>query len=425
MSIQQTTTPEAPPMEAHELSRKTFPYGDARDWFLQKRFGMFIHWGIYAVQAYHEQAQVHLNIPPEEYAKLAQRFNPVDFDPDAWIDLAQEAGMEYLVFTTKHHDGFCMWDTKQTDFNVMNTPYGRDIVKMLAEACHRRGMKLGLYYSCVDWHQPNYPNAGSSTHELPEPKPGDKPDWDKYIAFVCEQVKELCGGDYGEIGAFWWDMNPAKYEAPEVNELIRQLQPGAVINGRGFSPGDYTGMEREYTRDESRAPFPHKIEACNSVGIHSWGFKEEEDFYTLFHLESAMARILMRGGNYLLNVGPDANGVIQPKYADRLRAIGRWFKNCREALIDVELANDKIRSQTTFASERHGAFYLALVEHPIATGCFVPPFQEAPKSIILLNNGKPVDFDIHLQHGRHPMLRLRNLPVKEFCDEVMVLRMVF
>ncbi len=187
-------------------------FNDGRDWFFQKRFGLFIHWGLYAIPAWHEQLQWRGRVSRADYQKLALDFNPVRFDPDAWLDLAQAAGMEYLCVTTKHHDGFCLWDTAQTDYNVMNTPYGRDILGLLAGACHRRGVPLCLYYSVVDWHQPNYPNQDRS-HELPGPAAGDEPDLDRYMAFLKAQVHELCT-QYGEIHGFWWDMNVTGLRRP-------------------------------------------------------------------------------------------------------------------------------------------------------------------------------------------------------------------
>src|SRR5579863_5108322 len=128
-------------------------FGDGRDWWFQKRFGMFVHWGLYAIHGYHEQEQWRLRVPRNEYVKLQQQWNPVKFDPDAWLDLAAQAGMKYVCLTSKHHDGFCLWDTKQTAYNTMNTPYGKDVVRMLSDACHRRGVPLCLYYSVADWHQ--------------------------------------------------------------------------------------------------------------------------------------------------------------------------------------------------------------------------------------------------------------------------------
>ena len=140
-------------------------FNDGRDWFFEKRFGLMVHWGIYSVGARHEQELQRMKTPVAVYESYARRFDPVKFDPAQWLDMAQEAGMEYLVFTTKHHDGFCMWDTAQTDYNIMHTPYGRDVVGLLAEECHKRNFPLVLYYSVVDWHHPAYPNLGRH-HEI-------------------------------------------------------------------------------------------------------------------------------------------------------------------------------------------------------------------------------------------------------------------
>lgn len=140
-------------------------FKDERDWFFENRFGMFVHWGIYAIPGWHEQHQWRGRTPAHEYVKLAEHWNPVNYNPDAWLDLAEEAGMQYIVVTTKHHDGFCLWDTAHTDFNTMNTPCGKDLIAELADACHRRDFPLGFYYSCADWHHPYYPNQGRH-HEL-------------------------------------------------------------------------------------------------------------------------------------------------------------------------------------------------------------------------------------------------------------------
>ena len=155
-------------------------FGDGRDWFFQKRFGLFVHWGIYAIPGWQEQVQWRGRVPREPYVKLQHQWNPTRFNADEWLDIAQAAGMRYLCVTAKHHDGFCLWDTRQTPFNTMNTPYGRDVIGMLADACHRRDFPLCLYYSVVDWHHRNYPNQGRH-HELP-PQEGDEPDMPAYVA---------------------------------------------------------------------------------------------------------------------------------------------------------------------------------------------------------------------------------------------------
>jgi len=149
---------------------------------------MFVHWGLYAIPGWHEQMQWRGVVPRDQYGLLKDQFNPVSFNPDAWLDLMQASGMEYLCITTKHHDGFCLWDTAQTPFNVMQSPYARDIIGAISDACHRRGVPLCFYYSIADWHHPNYPNLGRH-HELPSALPGDRPDWDAYMAFLVAQVR--------------------------------------------------------------------------------------------------------------------------------------------------------------------------------------------------------------------------------------------
>ncbi len=195
-------------------------FGDGRDWFFEKRYGLFIHWGLYSIPGWHEQHQWRARVPREEYVKLKDQWNPVKFNPEEWLDMMEAAGMKYITITTKHHDGFCLWGTKETKFNTLNTPYGQDIIGKLSDACHKRGVPLCLYYSIADWNHPNYPNQGRH-HELPGPEKGDQPDWEKYMDFLKAQVRELCT-NYGEIHGFWWDMNVPLYKDPSINAMIRQ-----------------------------------------------------------------------------------------------------------------------------------------------------------------------------------------------------------
>ena len=244
--IQAAALPLIPQSGSAQHVPKLAPrFGDGRDWFFEKRFGMFVHWGIYAIAGWHEQHQWRARVPRAEFVKLAVRWNPTGFNPDTWLDLMLEVGMKYICITTKHHDGFCLWDTKQTPFNTMNTPYKRDIIGMLAEACHKRHVPLCLYYSIADWNHINYPNQGRH-HELPS-QPTDSPDWGKYLEFLKAQVRELCT-KYGEIHGFWWDMNVPQHRDPSINATIRQLQPKAVINNRGFDDGDFGTPEQEAGR---------------------------------------------------------------------------------------------------------------------------------------------------------------------------------
>ena len=385
-------------------------FGDGRDWFFRRRFGMFVHWGLYALPAWHEQIQWRRGIRRREYAQLLHRFNPERFDPDAWLDAAERAGMEYVCFTTKHHDGFCLWDTRLTDFNVMRSPYGRDILAMLAEACHRRGVPLCLYYSCVDWHHPNYPNEGRH-HELPGPEDGDEPDLPRYMEFLKGQMRELCT-NYGEIHGIFWDMNVPQHRDPSVNAMVRALQPKAVIDNRGYDEGDYDTPERQVP--EGRR-FTRPTEACQSVGRESWGYKEDEDYYSTLHLMQSIDKILAMGGNYLLNVGPRADGTLPPEAVAILERIGDWYGRVREAFAGAEPASDRTDNQGVLLTARGDTVYVHFPRQPEAGGTVLRPLDSAPRRATLLNTGAALQASVEVtprlwQDGR-PYLRLRGLPV--------------
>ncbi|MBW3635399.1 MAG: alpha-L-fucosidase [Armatimonadetes bacterium] len=415
---------------------KTFPnsaspprqkrFNDQRDWFFEKRFGLFVHWGLYALNGWHEQHQWRARVPRGEYVRLAQSWNPQNFDPDAWLDAMEDAGMKYICLTTKHHEGFCLWNTAQTDFNTMNTPYGRDIVGMLAQACQRRGVPLCLYYSVVDWHHPHYPNQGRH-HELP-PQPGDAPDWEKYVVFLREQVRELCS-NYGPLHGFWWDMNVPEAIDRSINDLIRQLQPAAVINNRGFDEGDFGTPERDFEEADETGVFGRPVEACQSVGMESWGFRRDEDFYTDRHLQRSIAKYLARDANYLLNVGPDADGAIAPESAALLKRIGNWYRATREAFENVEPASHGSSNRDVLLTRRDNTLYVVLHRDPVGDAVKLKPIQLAPQRATLLNTGQKVEWALdvvpseHVQQGA--FLRLRRLPVNALCNTVLVVKLEF
>ena len=402
-------------------------FGDGRDWFFENRYGMFVHWGLYSIPAWHEQHQWRARVSRDEYVKLAQRWNPRKFNPEQWLDLMEEAGMKYITLTTKHHDGFCLWDSKQTSFNTMNTPYKKDIIGMLSDACHKRKVPLCLYYSIADWNQPNYPNQGRH-HELP-PQPKDSPDWDKYMEFLKEQVRALCT-NYGEIHGFWWDMNVPVYKDPSVNAMIRKLQPKAVINNRGFDEGDFGTPERDYDSAAAAAKsFDRLTEACQSVGTESWGYKKDEDFYTDQHLISSIDRYLARDANYLLNVGPTAEGIIPKEAADILKRIGKWKKSVDESFTAIQSDTSLISATGILVTKRDSTLYIHLNKVPSASGLKLKPVQVMPVRATLLNTGQPIDCTVNLCPSDHatqqPYLRLRNLPVNEMVNTVLVAKLEF
>ena len=393
--------------------------------FRDMRFGMFIHWGIYSVGAWHEQEQWRYPVDSGEYMKYAQQFNPVLFDPEQWLDLVEEAGMDYVCFTTKHHDGFCMWDTAYTDFTIMNTSYGKDVLKLLADACHRRGIGLSLYYSVPDWHHKNYPNQGGS-HELAYPKPGDEPDEDKYVEYVKNQLTELCT-NYGKIESFFWDIPPVRRD-PSLNEYIRKMQPGILINDRGYDEGDFATPERSLPEG---GRFERYTEACQSVGWQAWGYRKNEDYYSHKFLMESIDIYMAMGGNYLLNVGPKPDGTIPPEAQDSLRAIGEWYKRVKEALW-AEPASHLIPSSQFLLTAKDNTLYLHFHKSPESNGLILETIGKLPKSATVLNNEQELYAAFERMptlcsppHAGRPVLHLNRIPIDQLAGEVIILKLEF
>jgi alpha-L-fucosidase len=400
-------------------------FGDGRDWFAQQRLGLMAHWGLYALGGWHEQEQWRRRLPRALYAELAARFNPSRFDPEAWLDLAESCGASYFCLTAKHHDGFCLWDSDLTDFKVTNTPYGRDIVAQVAEACARRGLPLCLYYSVVDWRHPNYPNQGRH-HELP-PQPQDQPDWPRYLDYLRGQASELCRR-YGPLGGFWWDMNVEQHLDPSINALIRQLQPGAVINDRGFDGGDFGTPERQ-DGGGADSPFGRPTEACQSLGLESWGYRADETWHSDRFLQRSAAAYLARGANYLLNVGPTAEGEIPPVAQAMLRRLGQWYQAVRPALRGTEPATGLTDNGEVLLTRRERTLYVIVHREPRADAVKLKPLAAAPRRAWLLNDGRPVDWAVEMLPSDHEQqqayLVLKHLPVNELSATVMVIGVEF
>lgn len=402
-------------------------FGDQRDWFFEARYGLFLHWGVYAVPAWQEQHRLRMKMTRADYRPLMHEFNPEQFDPDAWLDIAEGANMRYLVFTAKHIDGFCMWDSKLTDYTIMNTPYGRDIVAMLAEACHRRNFPLSIYYSVVDGDQPNYPYDGRP-HEM-IPGDDDTPDWDTYIEYVRGQVRELCT-NYGELHGFWWDANSLKHHDPSINAMIRELQPKAVINNRGFDEGDFGTPERDWDASvDQDAAFDRRVEACQSIGFESWGYKSDEDYYTDRHILASIDKVLAKGGNYLLNVGPMADGTLPPEAVARLARFGAWYLAVQEAFDGTEPAPGLIDDRNVLLTRRGTTLYVHLTALPVTDRVLLKPLDVAPKRATLLNTGEPVETVVNVtpwqwKEGK-PYLRIRRLPVNDLAATVPVVKLEF
>jgi alpha-L-fucosidase len=391
-------------------------FHDARDWFFEKRLGLFIHWGLYAIHGLHEQEQQRYGVPADEYAKLIGEFDPKAFDPEEWLDIAQDAAMEYMVLTAKHHDGFCLWDSSLTGFKATATPFGRDVVGEIAEACHKRKFPLELYYSVVDWRHPAYPNIGRH-HEIETDPAKHSPD--EYMAYLKGQIRELCS-NYGEIHGIWWDMNAPGLKDPSIHAMIRELQPAAIINNRGFDDGDYSTPERDWNPEganpDDRA-FKRPTEACQSVGANSWGFRADEDYYSVRYFMKRIDATLAMGGNYLLNVGPDADGSIPEPSRRILRGVGNWMRRMREAFAAEPVAG-LFDNPGLLATRSKDALYIHCLEEPSSSTISLRPFAERPRRAVSLNDGRELEASFEpIVYERHlpPALRIRGLPVEELA----------
>ena len=317
---------------------------DRMSWWRNARFGMFIHWGLYAVPAgewngktgYGEWIRNSAEIPLEVYDQFRSRFNPVQFDADGWVKMARDAGMKYIVITSKHHDGFCMFDTKQTDFNIMTTPFKRDPMKELAAACKKYGLKFCFYHSIMDWHHPDY----LPRREWEKDRGAKGADFDRYVAYMKAQLKELLT-NYGDIGVLWfdgeWENTWNDKYGKEIYQYVRSLQPDILINNRvGAGRLDMEGLTKEgafggdFGTPEQQIPATGlpgvDWETCMTMNEH-WGYnRADKNFKTAGEMIRMLTDIASKGGNYLLNVGPDANGLFPPESVARLAAIGQWMQ---------------------------------------------------------------------------------------------------
>ena len=311
---------------------ETVQQRDARlAWWRQARFGMFIHWGVYSVPAgtykdkridgIGEWIMNRGKIPVAEYKEYAKQFNPVKYDAEKWVRLAKEAGMKYIVITSKHHDGFALFDSKVTDWDIVDaTPYGKDLLKPLAEACQKHGIKLGFYYSqAQDWCHRGGAAAGGHWDEA------QKGSMDEYIKKIAApQVKEILT-NYGDIAVLWWD-TPKDMTVERADSLqpLINVSPGILTNNRlgGNYPGDFTTPEQHIPA----TGLDYDWEACMTMN-DTWGFKSYDDNWkSVEMLIRNLVDIASKGGNYLLNVGPTAEGVIPAASVERLKGIGQWMK---------------------------------------------------------------------------------------------------
>ncbi|RCK69855.1 alpha-L-fucosidase [Desertihabitans brevis] len=313
-----------------------------QQWFTHDRFGMFVHWGLYSLLARHEWVQNRERIEPERYEKYAERFLVDRYDPVKWAEAARAAGMKYVVLTTKHHEGFCLWDSALTDYKATNTPAGRDLVAEFVEAVRGAGLKVGFYHSVIDWHHPDFPI--DDVHPLRDHPDAEKlnegRDIARYREYLHGQVRELLT-NYGEISYLFYDFSypdgrPPAFRFPgkgreawgseELMAMTRELQPGIIVNDRLDIPGDLVTPEQyQPSGPMLRDGEPVVWEACQTIN-GSWGYDRDNlDAKPVDLLIRMLVDGVSKGGNLLLNVGPNGRGEIDPPDVARLAEIGQWM----------------------------------------------------------------------------------------------------
>ena len=403
---------------------------EAREWFKEAKFGLFVHWGVYSILGDGEWVMNNQNIPIDAYEKLPSFFNPIGFDAEEWVKMVKDAGMKYITITSRHHDGFSMFDTKATPYNIVDsTPYRKDVLKQLADACHKEGIKLFFYYSLLDWHNDDYFPRGRTGKGIPGRGNGE---WDKYINFMKTQLTELLT-NYGDIAGIWfdghWDQKEwdgekfgklqVDWHYEEIYKLIHDLQPYclignnhhlAPIEGEDFQmfekdlPGKNTTGFGTSASDIGQLP----MEVCETIN-GSWGFNlQDRRHKSKEELIHYIVKAAGYGSNLLLNVGPMPNGKIQEEHKKSLKEMGAWMRENGETIYGTS-AGPIPSSEKMASTQKNNKIYLHLLDQ--SDKVFINDFDLNIKSVKLFKDKSS------LRHQKNEFGLLIQVP-KEKIDPI-------
>ena len=386
---------------------------EARKTFQDNKFGMFIHWGLSSVLGNGEWVMNNRKIKIEDYKRYLRVFNPVDFDAEKWALAAKNAGMKYMVFITRHHDGFSNWDTKFSDWKITNTPYGKDALKMLAEACKKYDMKLGLYYSTLDWSRNDYPYETGRTGQYSGRT--EKSNYASYLQFMKNQLTELLT-NYGSIMSIWfdghWDQTNQEgaanrasridWKYDEIYGLIHKLQPACMIgNNHHLDPitgEDFQMFEKDLPgENKSGLSFQQPsdampLETCETMN-DSWGYNiTDRNYKTVKQIIQLLVNAAGRNANLLLNVGPMPNGEIQKEFTDTLLAAGKWLDKYGASVYNTR--GKLLPPQPWGVVTRHDKqVYVHLLQQPQTSFLLLPGFSESISSVEAMGTGKKLKWN--------------------------------
>jgi alpha-L-fucosidase len=407
-------------------------------WWTDARFGMFIHWGLYSLPARHEWVKNHERMTNEQYQKYFDIFNPDMFDPHEWAKMAKAAGMKYVVLTSKHHEGFCLFDSKFTDYKVTNTPYGKDLIKEYVEAFRAEGLKVGFYYSLIDWHHPDY--TIDSNHPLRQnsdtayARLNKYRDMNKYREYIKNQVRELLT-NYGEISIIWFDFSfPGKngkgradWDSENLLKLARSLQPGIIVDDRLDLSDVEGGFDFISPEQVKVAAWPEingkKVpwETCQTFS-GSWGYyRDENTWKSTAQLIELLIESVSKGGNLLLNVGPTARGVFDYRAQDRLKSMGEWMKfnnrsiyGCTEAPAGFKAPGNTLLTYNPVTRR----LYVHLLAYPLGK-LTLPDMADKIKYVQFLHDASEIRFRTGNDTGKNDIIL--ELPVQKPQSEIPVL----